>query len=144
MYLLYCPIVRILNYTFQQCIATIHNLFAIAKNRNLKISNLHLYFTQLSLFVVLSNETEGIDICTGQDTLRKVHKNNWTVATTSGCADFQRHFEDLIAIVESEDEAGKLLEEGFERQVRGLVGVFDKPVQALPHEIYDDTMTVKS
>jgi hypothetical protein len=87
----------------------------------------------LSLFVVFTNETDGLDIH-GEDTPCEKHKKNLISATSYGFIDFKTQFDELIAITESEDDARKIIEDEYERQNEGL-DLFENPFQSWANEI---------
>jgi len=83
----------------------------------------------LSLFVVLTNETDGVDIH-GEDTPCEKHRTILISATSYGFIDFQTQFDELIASAESEDDARKIIEEEYERQNEGLDS-FEKSISIM-------------
>lgn len=79
-----------------------------------------VYTLLLSLFVVLINETNGIDKESGLETSCEKHYNILITATTTGFVGFQHKFDEIMAFIESEDDARAMLEEEYERQNEGL------------------------
>jgi len=91
-----------------------------------------------SLFIVLTNETDGIDQNSGQNTPCEIHKQSLIKATSTGFIEFQQQFDNILATVESEDERRMILEEEFERQNDGLDD-FENPFQSWANTIYESS-----
>lgn len=73
----------------------------------------------LSLFVLLSNETNDTDKEYGGKTPCDDYIIILTEATSTGFIDFQKQYEDPVSIAHSEDEARTLLEVEYDRQNKG-------------------------
>lgn len=69
----------------------------------------------LSLFVLLTNETNGTDIENGEETPCEQHKRLLTEATSTGFVD-----EIILFLGETQDDARTLLENDYERQNEAL------------------------
>jgi len=83
------------------------------------------------MFVVLINETNGIDMENGQETPCEKHTKILIDATSTGFVLFERQFDEILASVESEDEAKDFLEEEYE----GL-NYHENPFQSWANNIY--------
>lgn len=94
----------------------------------------------LSLFIVITNETDGTNKITNEDTPCEIHKKIIMSATSIGFIDFEKQFEEIIVTAESEDEARILVEEEFERQNEGL-DQFDNPFQEWANAIFQKSMS---
>lgn len=92
----------------------------------------------LSMFVVFSNETDGINLENGQETPCEEHKNKLIKATSSGFIEFQDQFDDMMKLANSEDETRDLLEEMYEMQNEGLQD-FENPFQSWAYHIYNES-----
>jgi len=84
-----------------------------------------------SLFVVLVNETNGIDE-NGLETPCEINSKILVDATSTGLVLFEQQFNDLLAAAETEDEARNFLEEEYE----GL-NEYDNPFQFWADNIYN-------
>jgi len=89
----------------------------------------------LSMFVLFINETNGTDKESGEETPCEKYKNILTDATSTGFVDFQKQFDDIISVSETEDEARINLEKEYERQNEGL-DTFENPFQAWANHIF--------
>lgn len=69
---------------------------------------------------MLINETDGNDAHSGDTTECEKHKQHLIRGTSSEFIDFEDQFNEIIAAVETEDEARKLIEEEFNLQFSGL------------------------
>lgn len=94
-----------------------------------------------SLFVVLINETDGIDLDSGLETSCELHRKNLIDATSTGFVNFQQQFDDILVYAEMENEGRILLEEMYETQEEGL-DEFENPFQAWANNIYQRSMTL--
>jgi len=65
------------------------------------------------LFVVLVNETNGIDE-NGQETPCEINSKILVDATSTGLVLFEQQFNNMLAAAESDDEARNFLEEEYE------------------------------
>lgn len=83
----------------------------------------------LSLFVLLTNETNGIDIRNGEETPCEQHKRLLTEATSTGFIGLQKQFDDILSLAETEDDARTLLENEYERQNEAL-DLHENPFQS--------------
>jgi len=90
----------------------------------------------LSLFIVITNESDGTNLMTNEDTPCETHKQIIMSATSFGFIDFEKQFEEIIATAESEDDARILVEEEFELQNKGL-DQFDNPFQEWANGIFE-------
>jgi len=79
-----------------------------------------MYSIILSLFIVLSNETDGTNINRGLDTSCERHKNNLIQMTSSGIVDIEQKYTNIMANIESEDNSQDFLEEEYASQMDGL------------------------
>jgi len=78
------------------------------------------------MFVVLINETNGIDVVLQlcnynyyillQEIPCEINTKILIDATSTGFVHFEQHFNDLLVAAESEDEASNFLEEEYELQ----------------------------
>lgn len=89
-----------------------------------------------SLFIVITNETDGVNLITNEDTPCEIHKQIIMTATSTGFIEFEKQFEEIIANAESEDEARILVDEEFDRQNEGL-DQFDNPFQEWANQIFE-------
>lgn len=89
-----------------------------------------------SIFVVLSNETDGLDLENAEETPCEIHRKRIIEATSTGFVLFQQQFDDIIANAESENDARDLLDEEYESQEEGL-GEFENPFQTWAENIYN-------
>lgn len=89
-----------------------------------------------SMFIVLTNETNGIDVENGHDTPCETNSKILVDATSSGFVLFEQQFNEILAAVESEDEARDFLEEEIEVQKEGL-NEYENPFQSWADNIYN-------
>lgn len=90
----------------------------------------------LSMFVVFSNETDGINILSGEETPCEVHKKKLIEATASGVIELQQHIDEAMLIDESDNGEQMLLEEVYRTQNEGL-NDFKNPFQSWVDNIYN-------
>lgn len=85
----------------------LRSICAIVKLQSIK----EIHSILLSLFIVITNETDGADIVTGQDTPCENHKKHLLQITSSGFIDFEQQFNEIMAACELEDNDRTLLEQ---------------------------------
>jgi len=83
-----------------------------------------------SLFLVLVNETNGID-GNGHETPREINSKILVDATSTGLVLFEQQFNDLLAAAKTEDEVRNFLEEEYE----GL-NEYDNPFQSWANNVH--------
>jgi len=95
----------------------------------------------LSLFVLLTNETNGTDIENGEETPCEQHKRFLTEATSTGFVDLQKEFDEIVSLAETEDDARLLIENEYERQNEAL-DLYENPFQAWTDAILLESKTL--
>jgi len=91
----------------------------------------------MSMFVVFTNETDGIHL-DGQETACELHKKKLIEATSSGFIEFHQEFDNMIALAETEDDARTLIEEMYETQNEGLDD-YENPFKSWANNIYENS-----
>lgn len=99
-----------------------------------------VYTLLLSLFVVLINETNGIDQDSGIETYCEKHYNILLTATTTGFVEFKHKFDEIMVFIECEDDARAVLEDEYERQNEGLNE--ENPFKSWAEKIYDKSKSL--
>lgn len=94
----------------------IRSIGSIIKSQSL--SEMHSIF--FSLFIVLSNETDGANIETGRDTPCERHKNNLIQTAFTVFVDFEQQYRHIMNIIESEEHDLDFLEEEYASHMDGL------------------------
>ncbi|CAI6370312.1 unnamed protein product [Macrosiphum euphorbiae] len=74
----------------------------------------------LSLFILLTNETNGTIPENDEETPCEQHKRILTEATSTGFVDLQQQFNEILSLAETEEDARTLIENEYERQNEAL------------------------
>lgn len=79
----------------------------IIKNQSIS----EIYSIVLSLFVVLTNESDGINAETGRDTPCEYHKKKIIEITSTGFVNYEEWYNEVFSTVDSEEEIRDFIEE---------------------------------
>jgi len=85
----------------------------IIKNQSIS----EIYSIVLSLFVVITNESDGVDVVTGRDTSCEHHKKKLIEITSTGFINYEEWYNEVLSTVDSEEDICDLIEEVDEPQI---------------------------
>jgi len=85
----------------------LRSIGVIIKNQSIS----EIYSIILSLFVVVTNESDGVDAVTGRDTPCDHHKKKLIEITSTGFINYEKWYNEVISTVDSENDIRDLIEE---------------------------------
>jgi len=91
----------------------LRSIGVIIKNQSIS----EIYSIVLSLFVVITNESDGVDVLTGRDTSCEHHKKKLIEITSTGFINYEEWYNEVLSTVDSEEDICYLIEEEDEPQI---------------------------
>jgi len=104
----------------------------IIKNQSI----LEIYSIVLSLFVVVTNASDGVDAVTGRDPPCEHHKKKIIEITSTGFINYEEWYSEVLSTVDSEEDIHDLIEEVDEPQNIDLDNE-KNPFQSWAEEIFE-------
>lgn len=110
----------------------LRSIGVIIKNQSIS----EIYSVVLSLFVELTNETDGVDAVRGRDTPYEYHKKQLINITSTGFINYEKWYNQVLSTVDSEEDIHDLIEEVDESQNIDLDNE-KNPFQSWAEEIFE-------